>query len=132
MTLFFQRGKIDEDHLRLVLRMLPADISFADENDVLRYWSGHTYRTCDPHFIGRDVRACHPAASLPTLETILAAFKTGERDVAEGWQNEGGRFQYTRYVAVRDDAGAYRGILEVNQDLTDARALEGEQSLPGW
>ena len=40
--------------------------------------------------------------------------------------------RYTRYAAVRDDAGAYRGILEVNQDLTDARALAGEQDLPGW
>ena len=132
MTLFFQRGAIDGDHLRFVLRMLPADISFADEDDVLRYWSGGTYRTCDPHFIGKDVRACHPAGSLETLEAILDAFKSGERAVAEGWHDEGGRFRYTRYVAVRDDAGAYRGILEVNQDLTEARALEGEQALPGW
>ena len=132
MTLFFQRGALDEDHLRLVLRMLPVDISFADENDVLRYWSGRTYRTCDPHFIGKDMRACHPAESLETLEAILTAFKSGERDAAEGWQDDDGRFRYTRYVAVRDDAGAYRGILEMNEDLTDRRALEGEQDLPGW
>ncbi len=42
------------------------------------------------------------------------------------------RFTYTRYTAVRDDDGVYRGILEVNHDLTDARALAGEQALPGW
>jgi len=132
MTLFFQRGAIDADHLRFVLRMLPIDVSFADEDDVLRYWSGATYRTCDPHFIGRDVRDCHPADSLETLETILRAFKSGERDVAEGWHREGESFHYTRYTAVRDDSGAYRGILEVNQDLSAARALDGEQALPGW
>ena len=133
MTLFFQRGSIDADHLRFVLRMLPVDVSFADENDVLRYWSGATYRTCDPHFIGRDVRDCHPAGSLETLETILRAFKSGEREVAEGWHDEGdGTFHYTRYTAVRDDAGVYRGILEVNQDLSAGRTLEGEQALPGW
>ena len=132
MTLFFQRGAIDADHLALVLRTLPIDISFADEDDVLRYWSGHTYRTCDPHFIGKDVRACHPAGSLETLEAILQAFKSGERDVAEGWQEDDGRFTYTRYTAVRDNGGAYRGILEVNHDVTDVRALAGEQALPGW
>ena len=132
MTLFFQRGAIDADHLQFVLRMLPFDISFADEHDVLRYWSGYTYRTCDPHFIGKDVRACHPAAALETLEAILQAFRSGERDVAEGWHEHGGRFTYTRYTAVRDNDGAYRGILEVNHDLTEARALAGEQELPGW
>jgi len=132
MTLFFQRGAIDAEHLAFVLRMLPCDISFADEHDVLRYWSGRTYRTCDPHFIGQDVRACHPADSLDSLEAILQAFKSGERDVAEGWHEENGTFKYTRYTAVRDDDGAYRGILEVNQDLTAPRALSGEQALPGW
>ena len=81
MTLYFQRGAIDADHLPFVLRMLPFDISFADEDDVLRYWSGRTYRTCDPHFIGQDLRACHPAASLETLEAILQAFRSGEHDI---------------------------------------------------
>jgi uncharacterized protein len=132
MTLFFQRGEIDAEHLALVLRQLPIDISFADEHDVLRYWSGRTYRTCDPHFIGRDVRDCHPGDSLETLETILQAFKSGEREVAEGWHHDGERFHYTRYTAVRDDEGVYRGILEVNHDLTEARALAGEQAIPGW
>jgi DUF438 domain-containing protein len=132
MTLYFQRGALDDDHLELVLRALPIDLSFADEHDVLRYWSGPTYRTCDPHYIGRDIRDCHPDDSLETLEAVLAAFKGGTRTVAEGWHEAKGRFRHTRYFAVRDDDGAYRGILEVNQDLTDARALEGEQALPGW
>jgi hypothetical protein len=133
MTMFFQRGAIDAAHLELVLRTLPLDLSFADEDDVLRYWAGPTYKTCDPHFIGRDVRDCHPEDSLGTLEDILRSFKDGTRDVAEGWHEDGkGRFKYTRYTAVRDDEGVYRGILEVNQDLSSARALEGEQSLPGW
>ena len=88
MTLFFQRGAIDAEHLPFVLRMLPVDVSFADEDDILRYWSGATYRTCDPHFIGQDVRACHPGGSLEVLETILQAFRSGERDIAEGWHAE--------------------------------------------
>ena len=130
--MYFQRGTLTPEQARLVLRDLPIDISFADEDDVLVYWSGATYNTCDPRYIGRDVRDCHPERSLECLEEILRELKAGTRDVAEGWEQDGERFKYTRYTAVRDDADAYKGILEVNHDVTDMRALEGVQRLPGW
>ena len=66
------------------------------------------------------------------LEEILREFKAGTRDVAEGWEQKGEKMKRTRYFALRDHDGAYKGILEVNEDVTDARALEGEQALPGW
>ena len=78
------------------------------------------------------MRDCHPERSLECLEEILRELKAGTRDVAEGWEQDGERFKYTRYTAVRDDADAYKGILEVNHDVTDMRALEGVQRLPGW
>jgi len=78
------------------------------------------------------VRDCHPEHTLECLEEILREFKAGARDVAAGWEQDGKRFKYTRYTAVRDDAGAYKGILEMNHDVTDMRALEGAQRLPGW
>ena len=52
--------------------------------------------------------------------------------MAEGWHEENGKFKRTRYFALRDHSGKYGGILEVNDDVTSARALEGEQVLPGW
>ena len=130
--MYFQRGTLTPEQTMLVLRDLPIDVSFADENDVLVYWSGATYNTCDPRYIGRDVRDCHPERSLECLEEILRELKAGTRDVAEGWEQDGERFTYTRYTAVRDDAGVYKGILEVNQDVSGMRALEGVQRLPGW
>jgi len=130
--LYWQRGTLTPEQTKLVLRDLPIDVSFADENDVLVYWSGATYKTCDARYIGRDVRDCHPEHTLECLEEILREFKAGARDVAEGWEQDGKRFKYTRYTAVRDDAGAYKGILEVNHDITAMRALEGAQRLPGW
>ena len=130
--MLWQRGSPSPDQARLVMTSLPCDISFADENDVLVFWSGETYKTCDARFIGRDVRHCHPQESMVLLETILREFKAGTRDVAEGWGEEKGRFKYTRYTAVRDADGAYKGILEVNTDLSAFRALEGEQRMPGW
>ena len=125
-------GSLTPDQVELVLGRLPLDLSFADENDVLVYWRGETYRTCETDAIGRDVRDCHPEQSLATLEEILLAFKAGEKDVAQGWEETEDGFSVTRYVAVRDEAGAYRGILEINMDVTDLRALKGKQALPGW
>jgi len=125
-------GSLTPDQIELVLDHLPLDLSFADENDVLVYWRGETYRTCETDAIGRDVRDCHPEQSLATLEEILLAFKAGEKDVAQGWEETEDGFSVTRYVAVRDEAGAYRGILEINMDVTDLRALKGKQALPGW
>lgn len=130
--MYFQRGTLTPEQTRMVLRDLPIDVSFADENDVLVYWSGATYKTCDARYIGRDVRDCHPEHTLECLEEILRAFKAGTKDTAEGWEQDGQRFKYTRYTALRDDAGAYKGILEVNHDVTHMRALEGVQRLPGW
>jgi uncharacterized protein len=130
--MYWQRGTLTPEQVQLVIRNLPLDVSFADENDVLVYWSGSTYKTCDSRYIGRDVRDCHPDQSLALLEDILTQFKAGTKNVAEGWELDGEHFKYTRYTAVRDDAGAYKGILEVNHDVTGMRALDGVQALPGW
>ena len=130
--MYWQRGTLTPEQVQLVIRGLPLDISFADEHDVLVYWNGPTYKTCDARYIGRDVRDCHPENSLDVLEDILTQFKAGTKDIAEGWELDGERFKYTRYTAVRDDAGVYRGILEVNHDVTGVRALDGAQALPGW
>lgn len=125
-------GSLTPDQVDLILGFLPLDLSFADENDVLVFWRGETYRTCDADAIGRDLRECHPEQSLATLEEVLRAFKSGEKDVAQGWEETEGGFSLTRYVAARDGAGAYRGILEINMDIADLRALTGRQALPGW
>jgi len=130
--MLWKRGSLTPELADLVFTFLPVDVSVADQDDVLVYWKGATYKTCDARYIGRDVRDCHPESSLECLEEILRAFKAGEKDVAEGWGEEKGRFKRTRYFALRDHDKNYRGILEVNEDVTDARVLEGEQALPGW
>ena len=130
--MIWQHGTLSVEQIKLVASLLPADISFADENDILLFWSGETYKTCDARYVGRDVRDCHPEHSLACLEEILSEFKAGTRDVAEGWDVDGDSCTYTRYCAVRDHSGAYKGILEVTQDVTHVRGIEGAQSLPGW
>jgi DUF438 domain-containing protein len=53
-------------------------------------------------------------------------------DRAAFWIEKHGRFIHIEYVALRDRAGAYLGCLEVTQDLTEKRALGGEQRLLSW
>ncbi len=130
--MLWKRGSLTPELADLVFTFLPLDLSVADEDDVLVYWKGPTYKTCDARYIGRDVRDCHPEHSLELLEEILREFKAGARDMAEGWEQKGETVKRTRYFALRDHDGTYKGILEVNEDVTDARALRGEQALPGW
>jgi hypothetical protein len=40
-----------------------------------------------------------------------------------------GKFILIQYFAVRDEEGNYKGVIEVSQDITDIRNLEGEKRL---
>ena len=84
--MLWKHGDLTPELADLVFTFLPADISVADENDILVYWKGDTYKTCDARYIGRDVRDCHPEHSMACLEEILREFKAGTKDVAEGWE----------------------------------------------
>jgi DUF438 domain-containing protein len=125
----WQRGTLTPEQVELVLRTLPVDVSFADENDVLVYWKGDSYKTCDARYIGRNVRDCHPESTLADLEEILRRFKAGTQDTFERYARRKDRLSFTRYFAVRDRDGSYRGILEVTQDVTRIRDPEGDQPL---
>jgi hypothetical protein len=63
------------------------------------------------------------------IEKILADFKSGRASHAPFWIQKQGKFIYIEYYALRDRDGGYLGTLEVSQDLTHARELEGEQRI---
>ena len=79
--------------------------------------------------IGREVRNCHPQKSVEKVEQILNDFRSGARDNADFWINLGGQLIYIRYFAVRDDDRKYLGCLEVSQNLTEIKKIEGEKRL---
>jgi len=127
-------GRLTLEQINLLLTHLPVDLTFVDENDRVAYYSEGPERIFprSPAIIGREVRNCHPPKSVHVVNKILDAFKSGSRDTAEFWIEVGGRFIYIRYFAVRDAGGYYRGTLEVSQDLTQIRKLEGQQRLLDW
>jgi PAS domain S-box-containing protein len=122
------------DQLEQILETLPVDISFVDENDLVRYWNRHETRVFKRPMsvVGRPVQSCHPRQSIEIVNKILEEFKAGTKDAAEFWLDLGGRKVYIRYFAVRNKEGNYLGTLEVGQDITDIQKLEGERRILDW
>ncbi len=124
-------GVLTVEQLDLILQALPLDLTFVDEHDEVRYFSVGRERIFQrsPAIIGRKVQNCHPPQSLDKVQAILDDFRAGRRDIAEFWIRMQGMFVHIRYFALRTTAGVYRGALEVTQNLTPLRSLEGEKRL---
>ena len=127
-------GKLNLEQINLMLKNLPFDVTYVDENDRVRYYSQGLERIFprSPAVIGRAVQNCHPPASVHVVEKILDSFKRKEKDQAEFWLTLKDRFIHIRYFAIYDRKGEYRGVVEVSQDVTDIRALKGQRRLLDW
>lgn len=127
-------GNLPLEVVNLMLCNLPVDMSFVDAEDKVAYYSDSTHRIFprSPEVIGRDVKNCHPSKSVKMVTDILEAFKNGERKKAEFWLELGGKFIHIQYLALHSKDGTYLGCLEVGQDATYVRSLEGQRRLLEW
>lgn len=127
----FPTGALKLKELMWVLNTLPIDITFVDKEDRVRYFSDNRERVFvrTKSIIGRKVQNCHPPQSVDVVEGILKSFKKGKRDSADFWINIKGKFVHIRYFAVRDRDRNYLGTLEVTQDITEIKKLQGEKRL---
>ncbi len=115
-----------------MLDALPVELSFVDENDIVRYYSKQDEKkifTRSLSVIGRTVQQCHPQKSVHLVNQILSEMKDNQRDNAEFWINFGDKFIYISYFAVRDKLGKYQGCIEMVQDIKPYRELQGEKRL---
>ena len=124
-------GNLSREQLAGILEVVPVDISFVDENDLVKFWNKHETRIFKRpvSVVGKPVQSCHPKHSLDKVNQILSDFKSGKRDSVDFWIDLEGRKIYIRYFAVRDKAGQYLGTLEVTQDITEMKRIEGEKRL---
>ncbi len=127
-------GLLTLEQINLIFKHLPVDFSYVDENNKVRFYSDTKHRVFprSKSAIGRDVRNCHPQKSVHIVEEIINKFRSGEQDRAEFWINKEGVFIYIIYIAIRDEKGNYRGVLEMMQDALNIRNLEGSQTLLNW
>ena len=124
-------GSLTRDELTAILNTIPFDLTFVDSKDTVRYFTQGRERIFDRNraILGRQVQLCHPPESVHIVQQILNDFHAGRQSRAPFWINLKGRFIHIEYFALRDSKGNYLGTLEVSQDLTDKRALQGDQRL---
>ena len=124
-------GSFSLPELTAALNMLPVDVTFVDKDDTVRFFSQGQERIFDRNraILGRKVQFCHPPSSVHIVQRILDDFHSGREKRAAFWIQLHGRFIHIEYFALHDPNGAYLGTLEVSQDLTEKRALSGEQRI---
>jgi len=130
-TIGLHSGSFNSEELLSILNTLPFDITFVDRNDKVKYFSQGKDRIFDRNrsILGRDVRMCHPPTSVHIVDQIIGDFKSGKADSAPFWIQMNGKFIHIEYFALRNEQGGYLGTLEVSQNLTEKRSLEGDQRL---
>ncbi len=130
----FDEGWLTPEQVNSIFRILPVDITYVNEHDQVVFYNRGEDRVFprSAGIIGREVKFCHPPKSVDQVIQILEAFKAGTQDLAEFWINFKGQFIHIQYFAVRDPDGTYRGVIEMSQDVTHIRGLEGQKRLLDW
>lgn len=124
-------GSFTKKQLTAILNTLPVDMTFVDKDEKVKYFSQGKERIFHRSraILHRDVKMCHPPSSVSVVEQILDDFRTGRESSAPFWIQMKGKFVHIEYFALHDDDGNFLGTLEVSQDLTEKRALVGEQRI---
>ncbi len=127
-------GELTIDQIKLIFNHLPVDITFVDEHDRVRYFSTPRKRIFPRTnaVLGREVKNCHPPESVHVVEKIVESFRNGEKNRANFWIKVKGETVLIQYFAVRDDQGIYKGVIEVSQEISEIKTLEGEKRLLDW
>jgi DUF438 domain-containing protein len=133
-TFHYDEGFMTPEQVNLLLRFLPIDITYVDENDKVIFYNRGDDRVFSRSkgIIGREVKFCHPPKSVNMVLRIVEEFKAGTKDVAEFWFNFKGRIIHIRYFAIRDAELNYKGVIEMSQDITEIQKLEGQKRLLDW
>ena len=130
----YDEGYLTPEQVNSIFRILPVDITYVNEHDQVVFYNRGEDRVFprSAGIIGREVRFCHPPKSVDQVIKILEEFKAGNQDLAEFWIYFKEQFIHIQYFAVRDPDRTYRGVIEMSQDVTHVRGLEGEQRLLDW
>jgi hypothetical protein len=130
-TVHLPSGSFTANEIMAILNTVPFDMTFVDKDDKVKYFTQGKERIFarSRSIINRDVRLCHPPGSVHIIEKILEDFKSGAASHAPFWIQMQGKFILIEYFALRDENGEYLGTLEVSQDLSNARSLEGEKRI---
>ncbi|MNX50596.1 hypothetical protein D3C86_812290 [compost metagenome] len=133
-TSHYDEGYMTVEQVNLLFKTMPLDLTYVDENDRVIFYNRGEERVFprSAGIIGREVKFCHPPKSVGTVLKILDEFRKGTKSESSFWINYKERLIYIRYFAVRDADKNYKGVIEISQDITDIKKIEGEKRLLDW
>jgi hypothetical protein len=133
-TSHYDEGYMTVEQVNLLFKTMPLDLTYVDENDKVIFYNRGEERVFprSAGIIGREVKFCHPPKSVGTVLKILDEFRKGTKNESSFWINYKERLIYIRYFAVRDADKKYKGVIEMSQDITDIKKIEGEKRLLDW
>jgi uncharacterized protein len=117
-------GGLTQTQSELLFTHMPVGFSVADEADVVRFWAGDAFSTCNPKLIGRSLFDCHPKRAHAAIESLLADLKSGKKDRVDTIERGENGAERIIYTALRDADGAYRGVLETVVPLDEASTAD--------
>ena len=92
-----KQGKLTLEQINLIFQHMPVDLSYVDENDLVKFYSDTKHRVFprSAGVIGRNVKNCHPAESVDSVMEIIDNFRSGKQDEIDFWiQTPKGNFIY--------------------------------------
>lgn len=129
-----ETGELTFEELLMMFSSLPVDLTFVDEYNKVKFFTKPKDRIFprSAAIIGRNVKNCHPPESVHVVEEIVESFRSGRENTAKFWIDLKGKMILIQYFALKDSMGNYKGVLEVSQDITEIKSLNGERRLLKW
>ncbi len=127
----FDAGIMTPEEINSMLNTLPVDITFVDKDGLVKYFTQGKERVFarPKTIIGREVKNCHPPASVHIVEGIVEDLKSGKKDHEDFWIRMGNKYVNIRYFAVRNEKGEFLGTMEFTQDIKPIQDITGEKRL---
>lgn len=124
-------GSFTIEELEAIFTNLPAEVSFVDKNDIVKFFSSKPNRLFlrGKGALGKDLRLCHPPRFQALMQQIIQDFKSGKEDRALFWRSSHkDTFISIEYIALRNENKEYLGTLEVVQNISELRTLHGDRN----
>jgi DUF438 domain-containing protein len=120
------------EQIDAIMEALPVEVTFVDADDTVAYFNRLDKEKIfvrTRSVVGRKVQKCHPQKSVHAVQRIVDGLKDGSLEEATFWIDYAGDKVLIRYLPVRDEQGAYLGVLEVTQGIGEIQKLTGQKTL---
>ena len=116
-------GHLTVEQLTTLLNTIPMEITFVEQAyDINCFFNeGEKLFKRPSMSIGREVFSCHPPKIEIMVRRIIDDFRNNRNSRIPIWMEKEGKTMPITYTTVRDRNGKYIGIVELVQNMTEAK-----------